>query len=142
MSKILIVDDEEEARSVLREILKREGYEVFQAANGEEAIRIVKDNRPDVILLDIRMPVMDGFEVCKRLKEKEETKAIPIITITGYSEEKEKSLMSGADDFLSKPFEKIDLITRIKAILRIGQLKDELERTKAYLEELGKEGKI
>lgn len=142
MGKILVVDDEEETRLVLENILTKEGYAVLKAANGKEALELVQKDIPDLILLDIRMPFMDGYEVCKRLKENKKTETIPIIVITAYPEEKEEALRLGGDDFISKPFEKIDLIVRIRAALRTAHLQDELERAIAYIEELRKEGKI
>jgi len=89
--------------------------------------------------LDVRMPGLDGLEVCKRLKAKEETKLIPVIFITGFEDNKLEALDMGADDFVNKPFDMVELSTRVKSVLRIRHLTDELERAVAYIEELRKD---
>ena len=85
------------------------------------------------------MPGLDGIEVCKRLKEKEQTKFIPVIIITGFEDNKLNALDMGADDFVNKPFDMVELSIRVKSVLRIRHLKDELERAVAYIEELRKD---
>jgi DNA-binding response OmpR family regulator len=94
---------------------------------------------PQAIILDVRMPGLDGLEVCKRLKAKEETKLIPVIFITGFEDNKLEALDMGADDFVNKPFDMVELSTRVKSVLRIRHLTDELERAVAYIEELRKD---
>lgn len=136
MPLILIIDDEEFAREGFKRILTKEGYEIALASSGEEALSLLEKIKPDIILLDFRMPGLDGLEVCRRIRSEEKTKAIPIVMITGYPGEKENAVRAGADDFLNKPINAIDVIMRIKCLLKIGKLTDELERTKAYLEEL------
>ncbi len=142
MARILIVDDEPDVRENLSSILSKEGYEVRAASDGSQGLVMVEGYKPDLILLDVKMPNLDGLEVCRRIRNTNRVKGIPIIMITGYPEEKQVALNVGADDFLNKPFDKLDVLTRIRCILKIGQLNDELQRTKAYLEELKKAGKI
>ncbi|UCE81641.1 MAG: response regulator [Deltaproteobacteria bacterium] len=136
--KVLVVDDELEIRDLLREVLKQEGYEVLLASAGEEAIELAKRETPHVILLDVRMPGIDGVEVCKRLKTEPKTQYIPIIMITGYDENKIAAIEVGADDFVNKPIDLVELVVRVKSILRTRYLTDELERAVAYIKELEK----
>jgi len=137
--KILVADDEQEIRSLLDDFLKDEGYEVVLAADGEQALQLAEIENPQAIIMDIKMPGLDGIEVCKRLKEKEQTKFIPVIIITGFEDNKLNALDMGADDFVNKPFDMVELSIRVKSVLRIRHLKDELERAVAYIEELRKD---
>jgi DNA-binding response OmpR family regulator len=137
--KILVADDEQEIRSLLDDYLKDEGYEVVLAADGEQALQLAEIENPQAIIMDIKMPGLDGIEVCKRLKEKEQTRFIPVIIITGFEDNKLDALDMGADDFVNKPFDMVELSIRVKSVLRIRHLKDELERAVAYIEELRKD---
>jgi signal transduction histidine kinase len=125
---ILIVDDEEKNIKLIKGILKSEQYNVFGALSGEEAITMVPDICPDLILLDIMMPGMDGFEVCRRLKNDEKTKMIPIVMVTALDEKEHsvKAMTVGADDFLTKPVDHTELQVRIKSLLRIKAYHDTL----------------
>ena len=98
---------------------------------------------PDVILLDIMMPRMSGFEVCRRLKDDPKTRDIPVVIVTALNElgDVERGVDSGADDFLSKPVHKLELVTRVRSLLRVRHLKSELERTLTYLAEMEEQGK-
>ena len=136
--KILVVDDELHVRGVLREFLTGEGYEVILATNGEEAIDLAKRESPQVILLDIKMPGMDGIEVCNTLKANEETRSIPIIIVTAYVDRDVEAYLEGADDFVTKPFNLVELAFRVSSMLRIRRLSDELQRSLAHIEELKK----
>ena len=114
---ILIVDDEP---SILRFVgagLRAEGFEITEAADGEQAVQAVEESSPDLVLLDIRMPKMDGFEVCRRVRE---SSHVPIIMLSALSDpmDKVKSLNMGADDYLVKPFGINELLARIKAVLQ------------------------
>ena len=134
--KVLVVDDELRMRDLLSDFLPREGYNVLLASDGDEAIELAKKVDPQVILLDISMPKINGLEVCKRLKTEEKTRFIPIIMMTGFAYEKMEAVEAGADDFLSKPFDLIDLSFWLKSVLRIRYLTHEIERLAAYIEEL------
>lgn len=138
--KILIVDDNKENIDLIAYFLKPQNYEIYTAADGVEALTQVEEIKPDIILLDIMLPKMDGFQVCERIKKNVETRFIPIIMITALKELKDKirSLEVGADDFISKPFENVELLTRVKSLLRIKKYHDQLEIKNLELEEKNK----
>jgi DNA-binding response OmpR family regulator len=115
---ILIVDDEDAIRSGLASALKRARFEVIEAGNGVEALALVERHRPDIIVLDILMPEMDGREVCRRLRQAEDWTPVIMLTQIDATGEKISSLEEGADDYLNKPFDSYELIARIKALLR------------------------
>ena len=120
---ILIVDDDESLRKMLKVRLSFTQYKVETAGSGEEAFESINKNKPDLILLDIAMPDMDGYEVCKILKDSSETREIPIMFLTaigGNIENKLQSLMVGGVDYIQKPFDGTDLIKRIEKILDGG----------------------
>ncbi len=135
---ILIVDDETGNRELLEAILTEAGYQVVEAATGAEALAQATAAPPDLILLDLMLPGMSGFEVCERLKQEPTTGAVPIIVVTalGQVRTKEHALTSGADDFVRKPVEPEDLRTRVAAMLKVRSIRQELDRTLAYLHEL------
>ena len=121
MSKsILIAEDDTSLLPLLAYNLKNNGFKVIQAKNGEEALLALKENLPDLLLLDWMMPSPNGIEICKIIRQKKETKNIPIIMLTAKSEEDNKivGLESGADDYIIKPFSTTELVARIKALLR------------------------
>ena len=134
--KILLVDDEDSNLRLLTQWLIPLGYNLELASNGEEAVRKVRDNRPDLIILDIMMPVMDGYEACKILKEDPETKNIPIIMVTALHERetKLKGLSVSANDFLSKPIDQTELTIRVKNLLKIKAFDDFMLRHNEILE--------
>lgn len=117
-NKILIVDDDAEIRKVTGIYLANEGYEILKAENGIEALKIIEDTEVDLILLDIMMPEMDGIEVCMKIREKQ--LVMPIIFLSAKAEELDKihGLASGADDYITKPFNAMELIARVKSNLR------------------------
>jgi DNA-binding response OmpR family regulator len=137
--RILVADDEQEIRNLLDHFLKGQGYEVVLASDGNQALKLAAEENPQVIILDIKMPGLDGLEVCKRLKEKDQTKFIPVIVITGFEDNKMEALNMGADDFVNKPFDMAEISSRVRSALRIRNLTDELERAVAYIEELRKD---
>jgi two-component system phosphate regulon response regulator PhoB len=122
-STILIIEDEADIRELTRYNLSQEGYTVFEAATGEEGLEQIQKNSIDLVLLDLMLPVLDGLEVCKRLRNDDETKTIPIIMLTAKGEEIDivSGLEVGADDYITKPFSPRVLIARIRAILRRNQ---------------------
>jgi len=117
--KILIVDDEPAILRILGDVLTDEGYNVIAATDGETGIEKAKVSNPVLIILDVMLPGINGFEVCKLLKENEQTKKISIIILTGIStlvEHKQKALQLGADDYITKPFDMSDLLNRVKTL--------------------------
>ena len=118
--KILIVEDEKDIVKMLEYNLKKEGFRVVDAQDAEDALDLAVREHPDLILLDLMLPGMDGFEVCKALKKESKTSSIPIIMLTAKSQESDKvvGLELGADDYITKPFSPRELIARIKAVLR------------------------
>ena len=138
---IMVIDDDDRNTRLLESKLIPLGYQMLSAGDGEEALRIIPQNMPDLILLDIMMPKINGFEVCQRLKEQDETKIIPIVMVTALKDVdvRIKALECGADDFLSKPVNKWELMTRVKTMLKLRHLTDKLERTLAYMTEVEEE---
>jgi cyclic di-GMP phosphodiesterase len=136
--RILIVDDESAARIALATLLRREGFEVRDVGDGEVALGECASFRPDLILLDILMPGVDGFEVCRRVKATPETRLTPVVLITGLSatEDRIKGINAGADDFLSKPIDFNELLARTRSLLRLKQFTDELENAEGVLDSL------
>ncbi|MBW2118424.1 MAG: two-component system response regulator [Deltaproteobacteria bacterium] len=134
--KILIVDDEDKNLRLMEALLIPLGYEVIMANDGEEAIEKVQETSPDVILLDIMMPKMDGFEVARRLKEEEDTSIIPIVMVTALREvdDRVKSLEAGADDFLTKPVDKTELKARVQSLLKVKAYNDHMRDYQKELE--------
>ena len=122
--RVLIVEDERDVAELLRYNLGKEGYDVVVAATGAEAVRQAHEARPDLVLLDIMVPQLNGWEICRRLKQDTETRAIPVIMVTGRVEEGDKVLgfEAGADDYVTKPFSPRELIARIRAVTRRGRV--------------------
>jgi two-component system alkaline phosphatase synthesis response regulator PhoP len=117
---ILVVEDEEDIRELLKYNLEKEGYQVLGAATGEEALRTVRGRLPDLILLDLMLPGIDGLEVCRRIKGDPQTKHLPIVMLTAKGEETDivTGLELGADDYVTKPFSPRVLLARLRAALR------------------------
>jgi len=118
--KILIVDDEEHIQELIKFNLENSGYKVLCAGNGNEAVKIAKAEIPNLILLDLMLPGMDGYDVCKEIRRDNEISNMPIIMITAKGEELDKilGLELGADDYITKPFSVRELLARVKAVLR------------------------
>jgi two-component system sensor histidine kinase/response regulator len=135
-AKVLIVEDSQESIDLLVYFLKPAGYEITTAADGIEAIQMIEKSLPDIILLDIMLPRVDGFQVCERLKKNDRTFHIPVIMITALKELKDKirALEAGADDFISKPFDSVELLARVKSLLRLKFYYDELIKRNKELE--------
>ena len=130
-----MVDDERLNLRMLEDLLRSEGYGVRTAEDGEQALERVREAPPDLILLDVMMPKLDGYEVCRRLKGDKETVFIPIVMVTALTrlEEKIKGIEAGADDFLTKPFNSVELTTRVRSLLKVKHLTDELENAETVL---------
>jgi adenylate cyclase len=133
--RILIVDDNETNRCLLTTRLGAEGYETMEAENGERALAVVHDVAPDVVLLDVMMPKIDGFEVCRRLKIDTTLGFVPIIMVTARTDSKDvvAGLNAGADEYLTKPIDHAALVARVRSMLRIKQLHDRAEAQAAEL---------
>ncbi|HOW35622.1 MAG TPA: response regulator [Candidatus Omnitrophota bacterium] len=125
---ILIVEDEKDIVKMLEYNLKKEGFKTLSAHDGEDALDLAGKEHPDLIILDLMLPGIDGLEVCKTLKKESKTASIPIIMLTAKSQESDKivGLELGADDYVTKPFSLRELIARIKAVLRRAKEKDKL----------------
>ena len=123
MAKVLVVDDEASIVNIISYNLKKEGYEVITAEDGEAGLELAMNENPDLILLDIMMPKMDGYEVCRKIREKSN---VPIIMLTARADEVDKviGLEMGADDYVTKPFGNRELIARVKAHLRRSTSKE------------------
>ena len=128
-SRILVVDDRLQNVELLATYLTMAGYEVDTASGGQEALDKIAVQLPDLVLLDIVMPDVDGYEVCKQLKGEAQTQFVPVVMVTALkeTEDKVRALEVGADDFLSKPYNRFELVARVKSLLRIKSLHDELE---------------
>jgi two-component system alkaline phosphatase synthesis response regulator PhoP len=133
--KVLIVEDERDILQLVKLYLEKEGYRVSTAATGPDGLKAVKSERPDLLVLDLMLPDMDGLEVCKRLRAEPQTAALPIIMLTAKAEESDTviGLELGADDYVTKPFSPKALVARIKALLRrIERAKDDAPSRSAY----------
>jgi two-component system phosphate regulon response regulator PhoB len=120
---ILIIEDDRDIVELIEYNLQEQGYQTISALNGEDGVEIAKKQQPDLVILDIMLPVIDGFEVCKILKTESRTSGIPVIILSAKSQETDKvvGLELGADDYITKPFSPRELIARIRAILRRGR---------------------
>ncbi|HIK04774.1 MAG TPA: two-component system response regulator [Trichormus sp. M33_DOE_039] len=133
--KVLVVDDHTASRMTAVALLSLEGYTVIEAESGQTAVQIVKQQQPDLILLDVMMPGMDGFEVCQLIKQDEDTRLIPVIFITALNDRRSRiqGIEVGADDFLSKPFDRVELVARVKSLVRQKRLNEDLDHAEQAL---------
>ena len=139
-STILIADDTEQNVELLQAYLEGLGCKTVCAYDGEETLERVAESKPDLILLDIMMPKVSGYEICRKLKDDPATAGIPICMVTALTEDVdiERAVEAGTDDFLSKPINRWELIARVRNLLRVRHLQNELERTLSYIEEVDK----
>jgi CheY-like chemotaxis protein len=137
---ILVVDDNLPNLELIQAYLEDVDCQIVSAHDGLEALNLVARKKPDLILLDVMMPKMSGFEVCRRLKNDPQTSDIPIIMVTALNEfgDIERGIDSGTDDFVSKPVNRLELLTRVRTMLKLKHLTDKLQRTIAYLSEVEK----
>jgi putative two-component system response regulator len=131
--KVLVADDTDTVRTLFAHLLSSDGYRVITVCNGDEALAAAEEHRPDLFLLDVRMPGHDGLEVCRRLKSAPETRFAPVILITGLADATDRiqGIEAGADDFLTKPVNPHELRARVRALARLKQLIDELDSAEA-----------
>ncbi|QDU38664.1 Response regulator PleD [Maioricimonas rarisocia] len=136
--RILIADDNQQNRELLEAYLADDGHDIFMATDGVETIDMAVSEQPDLILLDIMMPKLSGYEVCQQLKQDERTRDIPVLMVTALKEmgDIERAVAAGADDFLTKPVHRIELKTRVRSLLRVRHLTNERDRLLAYLAEV------
>jgi putative two-component system response regulator len=133
--KVLVVDDHPSSRMTAVALLSVEGYEVLEADSGPAALKRVVESNPDLILLDVMMPGMDGFEVCRRLKDDEQTRLIPVVFITALNDRRSRimGIEVGGDDFLTKPFDRLELSARVKSLIRQKRLNEDLDHAEQVL---------
>jgi adenylate cyclase len=136
--RILAVDDNKQNLSLLEKALSAMKYEVITAADGATALEIIEKAAPDLVLLDVMMPGMSGYEVCKHIRANEATRLLPVVMLTALSDvaDRIRGIEAGADDFLSKPFNREELLTRVKSLLRIKTLYDDIETKNQLLRSL------
>jgi adenylate cyclase len=138
-AKILVVDDVPENVRLLTAVLAPRGYEVVTASDGLEALDLVGREEPDLVLLDVMMPGLDGYAVCSHLRASEATAVLPVIMVTSsIGQEKTKAIEAGADDFIPKPFNHAELLTRVRSLLRIKRYHDTIKEQARELEELNR----
>ena len=139
-ARILVVDDEEQNRKFLRRVLAPLGYEIGDACDGNEALEAIAKQEPDLVLLDVVMPGVDGYEVCRRMKSETRTRLIPIVMLTGLDRlaDRIKGLDLGVDEFLTKPFNVMELTTRVRSLLSLKHFTDELEHAGLVLTSLAR----
>ncbi len=135
--KIVIADDNAQNVELLEAYLAEVDCDIRTARDGEETLRIVDEFEPDLLLLDVMMPRLSGFEVARKLRSEPKTRDILILMVTALNEASdfERGVQAGTDDFLTKPVNKVELLCRIRSLLRVRHLEDQLERTLAYLAE-------
>jgi len=137
-SVIMVVDDNHDSLKLLTDILSEQGFQVRQALNGRLALAAVKQHSPDLFILDIRMPEMDGFELCRQLKKNDITRDVPVIFISGLDNpnDKVKAFKIGGQDYITKPFEDTEVLARVKTHITLRKKEIELKRALAEVQQL------
>lgn len=138
--RILVIDDDRANLTLIDKILTLNGFETVLVTSGEEGLLKIREEPSDVILLDIMMPGIDGYQICKRIKSDEATRLIPVIILTALNsrEDKIKGIEAGCDDFISKPLDRVELVTRIRALGGVKRLNDELDRAESVVMSLAR----
>jgi two-component system alkaline phosphatase synthesis response regulator PhoP len=139
--RILIADDDPQAAELMEAYLSDQGYDLAIAGDGEQALKQIADWSPDLVLLDVMMPRISGFEVCKRLRANPATQDVAVLMITALDQASDidRAVEAGTDDFVSKPINKSEVLHRVRALLRARQHKRDLDRALAYIEAVQKE---
>jgi putative two-component system response regulator len=134
-ARILIADDDPATLDLLNEMIKNLGYQPQLASNGEEALELLRESPPDLVLSDVMMPRMDGFDLCKKIKSERNTRLIPVVLLTGLgsTEDRVMGIEAGADDFISKPFHLSELSARVHSLLKLKQFTDDLEHAEEVI---------
>lgn len=138
LGRVLVVDDDEDSRTLLTRLLERQGYQVVSADGGHAAIDLLARDLVDVVLLDVMMPRMDGFAVCRELKQSERTSSLPVILITAKDdmETRATGMKLGVSEFIAKPVNKGELLSRVETQVNTRRRSDELDRAKKKLDSL------
>jgi two-component system cell cycle response regulator DivK len=120
--RILIIEDQEDNRAIMRDLLSTAGYALIEAVDGEEGVRLARSERPDLILMDIQLPVLDGYEATRRIRAIADLKSVPIIAVTSYalSGDEAKTREAGCDSYVAKPFSPRELLAKVRALLANG----------------------
>jgi len=136
--RILIADDNPQNRELLEAYLLDDGHEILMAVDGQQTLAVARQELPDLILLDIMMPKLSGYEVCRQLRQEPQTRDIPVLMVTALKDsgDIERAVAAGADDFLTKPVHRVELTTRVRSLLRVRRLQSERDRLLAYLQEV------
>ncbi|HEY9877446.1 MAG TPA: response regulator, partial [Leptolyngbyaceae cyanobacterium] len=134
-AKILVVDDHAASRMTAAAFLDLEGYDVLEADSGSQALNFVWTEKPDLILLDVMMPGMDGFEVCQHIKQDEQTRLVPVVFVTALDDRQSRlrGIEVGGDDFLTKPFDQLELSARVKSLVHQKRLNEDLDHAEKVL---------
>jgi two-component system, cell cycle response regulator DivK len=121
--RILVVEDQEDNRQILRDLLANAGYDMIEAEDGEQGVAAATSERPDLILMDIQLPVMDGYEATRRIRTNPDLKSVPIIAVTSYAlaGDEDKALAAGCDGYVSKPYSPRELLAKVRAYLALGR---------------------
>jgi putative two-component system response regulator len=137
--KVVVIDDVEENLELITDVLDRDGYTVVGAPDGAAGLDLVLRERPDLVLTDVVMPHMNGFELCRRLKDDRDTRLIPVVLVTGLAERADRieGINAGADDFLTKPFDAHELRARVRSLVRLKRFTDDLDRADSVILSLG-----
>jgi putative two-component system response regulator len=135
---ILAVDDDPKSLEMLEVFLEAEGHKVRKAADGQKALEMINESKPDMVITDAMMPRLNGFELCRRIKEGRHTSLLPVIIVTALDQKEDriKGINAGCDDFFSKPFDRLELQARVKTLGRLKRSNDDLERTEEVLKTL------